>query len=93
MVEQRSGEPVDKRSTEQNKTRMADIGGGHDAPVRGDQGDAEAASMEREDNEEFRVWLSITPRRVRVDPRKKRADYVKRLERLKRECDKILSHL
>jgi len=47
--------------------------------------------MEGKDYEGLRVWLGITPRRVRIDPRKKRADYIKRLENLMRECDKILS--
>jgi hypothetical protein len=47
--------------------------------------------MEREDNEGLRVWLGITPRRVRIDPRKKRADYIRRLERLMRECDRVIS--
>jgi hypothetical protein len=85
------GESGDEEVPRLDKAGMADAGGGHDAPVRSDQGDAEAPPMEREDNEELRVWLGITPRRVRIDPRKKRADYIKRLEQLMRECDRVIS--
>jgi len=38
-----------------------------------------------------RVRLSITARRVRIDPLKKRRSYIRRLERVMRECDRIIS--
>jgi len=81
----------DLEGAELDKEEVANASGGYDPPVRDDQGNAEAATMEREDNKELRVRLNITPRRIRIDPRKKRADYIKRLERLMRECDRILS--
>ena len=38
-----------------------------------------------------RVRLSITARRVRIDPREKRRSYIRRLERLMQECDGIIA--
>ena len=38
-----------------------------------------------------RVRLSITARRVRIDPRKKSRSYIDRLERLMQECDGIIA--
>ena len=81
----------DLEGAELDKEEVANASGGHDPPVRDDQGNAEAATMEREDDERLRVWVGITPRRVRIDPRKKRSDYIRRLERLMQECDKIIS--
>ena len=48
--------------------------------------------MEGTDDRRQRVRLSITARRVRIDPRKKRRSYIGRLERLMRECDQIISN-
>lgn len=47
--------------------------------------------MEGTGYEGQRVRLSITARRVRIDPLKKRRSYIRRLERLMRECDGIIS--
>ena len=47
--------------------------------------------MARKGNRPQRVRLSITARRVRIDPRKKRASYIRRLEKVMRECDRIIA--
>ena len=47
--------------------------------------------MERTGYGGQRVRLSITARRVRIDPLKKRRSYIRRLERVMRECDRIIS--
>ena len=38
-----------------------------------------------------RIRVSFTARRVRIDPRKKREEYIHRLERVMSECDMIVS--
>jgi hypothetical protein len=38
-----------------------------------------------------RIRFSITTRRVRIDPNKKRNSYIKRLEKIMRQCDGIIN--
>jgi len=56
-----------------------------------DQGDAEETGVEELHNTTQRVRLSITARRVRIDPVERRRRYIGRLERLMQECDGIIS--
>ena len=81
----------DLEGAELDKKEEPSFDGGCGANAIDNKEDAKAASMEREDNKELRIWLGITPRRIRIDPRKKRADYIRRLERLMRECDRIIA--
>jgi hypothetical protein len=65
--------------------------GGRGAHAEGDQGAQAPASVEGEGYNTERVRLQITARRVRIDPGKKRASYIRRLERVMKECDKIVA--
>ena len=56
-----------------------------------DQCDAEETRVEGIHNTTQRVRLSITARRVRIDPRERRRSYINRLEQLMAECDRIIS--
>ena len=47
--------------------------------------------MEGKDHGAQRVRLSITARRVRIDPHKKRRSYIRRLKWLMVECDRIIA--
>ena len=47
--------------------------------------------MEGQGPDGQRVRLSITARRVRIDPAEKRRRYIRRLEDVMRECDRIVS--
>jgi len=47
--------------------------------------------MEGKSNRWQRIRLSITARRVRIEPDKKRRSYIRRLERVMRQCDKIIN--
>lgn len=76
---------------ELDKAGLAHAGGGSGFAFQDDKGDAEERSMERTFDEEQRIRLSITLRRVRIDPREKRREYIERLERLMEECDRIIS--
>jgi len=76
---------------EQDKERLAGPRRGHDAPVQGREEAAEAQEVAGTDDGGHRVRLSITARRVRIDPAKKRRSYIRRLERVMRECDSIIS--
>ena len=47
--------------------------------------------MEDASHEEFRVRLSITPRKIRIEASERRREYVRRLERIMTQCDEIIS--
>jgi hypothetical protein len=64
---------------------------GRGAHAMGDQGSQAPASVARKKYRTERVRLQITARRVRIDPRKKRASYIRRLERVMRACDKVIA--
>ena len=85
------GEPGDQERYELDKAGVAGAGGRHDAAVQGREDDDEATEVARVRDKRQRVRISLTPRRVRIDPRKKRRLYIKRLERLMQECDQIIS--
>jgi hypothetical protein len=86
------GTPDHADDAEQDQKRMARAGGGHGSDVQGHKEAPEATKVARKSYRGQRVRLSITARRVRIDPRKKRRSYIRRLERLMRECDRIISN-
>jgi len=90
MAEGRRGDTVNPDHSEQNQKGVAESGGGSGAPIQGHKEDAEASEVEGEEKTR-RIWLGITLRRVRIDPRKKRVSYIRRLEKIMKECDKIIS--
>ena len=47
--------------------------------------------MEGEGSRRQRVRLNITARRVRIEPDRKRRSYIRRLEGVMRECDRIVA--
>jgi len=47
--------------------------------------------MEGQGSRGQRVRLSITARRVRIEPSKKRRSYIRRLERVMKTCDAIVA--
>ena len=76
---------------EQDQEGVAGARGGHRPDVQGHKEAPEAPKVAGKGYGGQRVRLSITARRVRIDPRKKRAEYIWRLERLMRECDRIIA--
>ena len=78
------GVPLDKAEPDPGER-------GHGAHAEGDQGAQASAPVEGEGYNTERVRLQITARRVRIDPGKKRASYIRRLERVMKECDKIVA--
>lgn len=75
-----------------DKEKHANLGEGHGAH---DQGGREAETREKvawQVDPGMRVRLEISARRVRVDPAKKKRSYIRRLERVMRECDKLISN-
>ena len=65
--------------------------GGRRAHAESDQGAQALAQVEGKTDRPERVRLQITARRVRIDPRKKRASYIRRLERVMRACDRVIA--
>ena len=80
----REGVPLDKAESDADQ-------GGRGAHGQGDQGAQAPAPVEGEAVFPERVRIQITARRVRIDPRKKRSKYIRRLEKLMRECDEIIN--
>ena len=80
-----------QEGSELDKAGVADTGRGHEAPIQGGQDDAAPAQVEGVQNTGQQVRLSITARRIRIDPIEKRRSYIRRLERLMVECDRIIS--
>lgn len=91
MAEGRNRGPIDEGPALQDTAGVPRAGGGHGAPLQNDKGDAAPGPVVGEDHGSERVRLSITTRRVRIDPRKKRRSHIIRLERLMAECDGIVS--
>ena len=61
------------------------------APFISIEGEEEGAEGEGLQDGEDRIRLSITTRRVHIDPDKKRKSYIRRLERIMRQCDGIIN--
>ena len=85
------GDPGHEEDPFADQEGLAEVGGRHGASIQDDRRDDEKGEMEGTVDRRQRVRLNITARRVRIDPRKKRRSYISRLERLMRECDRIIS--
>jgi len=89
---ERGGGPGDAKPVQQNtEERSRDP----ERSVVDATGDREAAlreAMEGPFVSTDRVRFSLSTRRARIDPSKKRASFVRRLERIMRQCDKIVAN-
>jgi hypothetical protein len=70
----------------------------HSSPETGSEASLSRLEEEKNGEERERVSLpqdgirfSFSTRRVRIEPRKKRENYVKRLEKVMRQCEKIVN--
>jgi len=91
MDRERRGGSRDEKGSKLDKAGVATPSGGSGTPLQNDSDDAEEEEVEGIPDKEQRVRLSITLRRIRIDPREKRIQYIKRLERLMEECDAIIA--
>ena len=73
-----------------DKAEDAGAEGGSGVDAEGDRG-ASAAAVEGEPSGGLRVWVGFTCRRVRVDPERKREEYIGRLEAVMEYCDGVAS--
>jgi hypothetical protein len=78
--------PVHRHTEEHSKPEE-----GPGAPYISIEGEEEGETGEGLQVGEDRIRLSITTRRVRIDPDKKRKSYIRRLERIMRQCDGIIN--
>jgi len=79
-------EPVHRNEAEHTKPDQ-----GHEAPDTGIQETPDREKVERKTEGSARLQVFITARRVRIDPEKKRAQYIERLENLIEKLDKMAS--
>jgi len=91
MAGERRRDRGDPETVHLDKEEHAQAAHGPEAHEQGDNGAEEEKAVEREDRWRQRVRLSITARRVRIEPQKKRRSYIRRLERVMRTCDGIVA--
>jgi hypothetical protein len=75
----------------QDKGQHADPEAGSPAAPSGATEEKHGKKRKRVPVPRDRIRFSITTRRVRIDPNKKRNSYIRRLERIMRQCDSIIN--
>jgi len=85
------GDRRDSETVHEDQIECSPAEEGHGAPLEGGEETTEGEEVEGTGEEVEQIKLLITVRRVRIDPDKKRAKYIRRLERLMRELDEIIS--
>ncbi len=92
MVGERRGKPGGAEPVQQDEEKRP---GDQTGPVIDASCDREAAvreAMEGPFVSTDRVRFSLSTRRARIDPSKKRARFVRRLEKIMRQCDRIVEN-
>lgn len=74
-----------------DKAEDAGAEGGPGVDAEGDRGASASGALEGERCGGLRVWVGFTCRRVRVDPERKREEYIARLEAVMDYCDRVAS--
>lgn len=91
MAEDRGREPDDQRRILFDQEKRVSIEPRPKTHAGGHKGAQEEEEMERQGDGDERVRLHISTRRVRIDPAKKRENYIARLETVAQQCDKMIS--
>jgi len=90
MVGDGRGERCDKEALHPDKEEYAAARKRPDPPVEGNKRTQQKGSISRKCEVPRKVKVSLTTRRVRIDPEAKRAKYLNRLELLIQELDGII---
>lgn len=80
-------EPVHACKEERSKTED-----GPGAVAGSRQGIEEEGQVEEEHTSHFGIRFKISPRKFRIDPNKKRTEYIRRLEGVMNKCDRLLAN-
>ena len=91
MAQRRGGGTDSEETVHKAEEVDADPDHGHEAHHRGLLGAEEEEQVGRENEGSSEIRFKVTVRRVRIDPQKKRREYVERLEELLKELDAIIS--
>lgn len=91
MAEDRRREPDDQRRLLFDQEKRVSIESRPKTHAGGHKGAQEREAMEWQGDGVERVRLHISTRRVRINPAKKRENYIARLEKVFRQCDKMIS--
>lgn len=91
MAQRRGGGPDSEEPVHKAEEVDADPDHGHEAHHRGLLGAEEEEQMGRTSERPENIRVNVTARRFRIDPQKKRREYVERLEELLKELDAIIS--
>jgi len=90
MAEDRGGGRDNPDAVRPDKEEPEHPHRGPDADVEGGQGAEQNGTIHREGDNSQKVVVNLTARRVRIDPKAKRAQYLNRLELLIQELDGII---
>jgi len=91
VAEDRRREPDDQRCLLDDQEKRVSFESRPKTHAGSHKGAQEKEAMERQGDGVERVRLHISTRRVRIDPAKKRENYIARLEKVVGQCDKMIS--
>ena len=92
MAREREGKPGGVQPVQQDTEERPRDKAGPDVDALCDTEAAIKAAMEGPFVSTDRLRFSISTRRARIDPGKKRARFVRRLEKVMRQCDRIIAN-
>ena len=91
MAEDQRREPDNKKHLLYDQEKRVSIESRPETHAGSHKGAQEEEAMARQGDGVERVRLQISTRRVRIDPAKKRENYIARLEKVVGQCDKMIS--
>lgn len=92
MVENRAGGRHDEDAVFRGQAELSEAEGSSRAAVVSDESAGRRRALKGKNAASPRVRFSITLRRVKISPEKKRESYVKRLEKLIRKLDRVIAN-
>ncbi len=91
MARVREGDGFDGGDAESDKEERGQAVGTPRPHAAGIEENAAGGALGGEDEAPIRISLKITFRRIRIQPKKKRQEYIARLERIISICEQVLS--
>jgi len=92
VAEDRRREPDNKKRLLYDQEKRVSIESRPETHAGSHKGAQEGEAMEWQGDGVERVRLNISTRRVRIDPAKKRENYIMRLEKVVGQCNKMISN-
>ena len=91
MAEEGGRDPEDQERLLLDQEKRVSVEPRPETHAGSSEGAQEREAVERQGDGVERVRLQISTRRIHIDPAKKRANYIARLEKIVQQCDKMIS--